>query len=141
MIRPLDDDDPRKKIARDRETIRASMMLMDGDAMFRRIVADSLADDVQVRHRPGPIIVQLGVADMAVRADVYRRYDARIRDAWTARPLTAEQMAKASALPGDPGAAAANEKIAATRKAVASPGDAYAAYDKRLSERWKGAAA
>lgn len=137
MIRPLDDDPRKRKTAQDGETVRVGMFMMDGLDPVQRAVASA---KLTLLHKPG-YVFRLSDADMKARAEAYATYQRKLTDAWKARPLTAEELMKVSAMPGDPGAAEriakANAQIAATR----APNNAYKSYDKRISERWKGAAA
>jgi hypothetical protein len=114
--------DDEEAAVRDGRYVRVSMFAMDSlDPVQRAIAADAVSTFDASAHRPG----YRGRSPEAVKRlqDALQAYDDRLSNAWR-----------------NPGPAAPDAKPAGPAATGDARADAYAAYDRMIENRWRGAA-
>lgn len=120
-MQKIEDDDD--QIARDGQTIRVPLMLMDS---VQKAVASSTVTNDGAGHRPGyAVITDAMVKD---RLKLYDAYIARVTSAWKNPPAVLANATDGKAPPPHKPATDDRAKLCD-------------AYDKKLSERWRGTVA
>lgn len=116
MTKQFEDDERRRKVARDGERVTVPLLMMDAETTARidRIIKD--AQKPTQMHRPG--FVQLSDVDRSKRERIYREHEKNVTDRWK-NPMQRANHNDASPLTGE------------------AKSSAHVHYEQRLTNAWR----